>query len=279
MTSLQTSRWLFVFIAVCCGASFLAAPAQAGTKATRKNGLKQPAAGLRFSKDAKGSSGCLPCAAEAARGRRQSRAHKRVAANPPCHSKDYLDPKIRKNYRAALVDMSRARLKPKATSYWRSSADQARLHRCSLSQRCRLNHPGLYRALPPGQSIHEAGFAVDIAGVATGPRGGKRLTNNGRKIVTIMKKHGFNWPYGLRDPVHFEASPQRYGYRSVKQAIRRNQTVCEVKLAQAKSRSNQIRTGLRAQLKAGGKRLVRDKRMRLVTVSTATRRRAPKSRA
>jgi hypothetical protein len=197
----------------------------------------------------------------------------------PCHSNDYLDPKIRRHYQAALVDMKRARLKPKATSYWRSSAEQARLHRCSLSRRCRLNHPGLYRALPPGQSVHEAGFAVDIAGVATGPRGGKRLTPRGRRIVAIMNKHGFKWPYGLNDPVHFEANPRSYGYRNVKQAIKRNQTVCEVKLARDKTRSNARSRTLRAQAIAASKRMSPDKRLRIETVSTRTRRRISKSRA
>jgi len=176
--------------------------------------------------------------------------------------------------------MKRARLKPKVTSSWRSSADQARLHRCSLSQRCRLNHPGLYRALPPGQSIHEAGFAVDIAGVASGPRGAKRITPKGRRIVAIMKKHGFNWPYGLRDPVHFEANPQRYGYRSVKQAIKRNQTVCEVKLAKGRKqpRTRSI-ANARAQTNASRKRLSQGSSYRTEAVSVKTRRRNIKLKA
>jgi hypothetical protein len=284
MTSLYTLRWFVVFMAICCVASILApAGAQAVPKTAVKNGIKpkkRSASQPRDLKSPKQKAGCLPCAAEAARGRKHSRGKKAITANLPCHSKDYLDPKIRKNYHAALIDMKRARLKPKTTSYWRSSADQARLHRCSLSQRCRLNHPGLYRAMPPGQSIHEAGFAVDIAGVAAGPRGEKRLTPQGRRIVAIMKKHGFNWRYGLNDPVHFEANPQRYGYRSVKQAIKRNQTVCEVKLARAKKRGT---TGslnsLRAQARPASRSVGSEKRSRIETVSTGTRRRVAKSRA
>jgi D-alanyl-D-alanine carboxypeptidase len=284
MTSLHTSRWFVVFIAICCVASFLApAGAQAGAKTAVTNALrtkKRPASRPHDLKSARQNSGCLPCAAEAARGRKQSRGKKAVAANLPCHSKDYLDPRIRKNYQAALIDMKRARLKPKTTSYWRSSADQARLHRCSLSQRCRLNHPGLYRAMPPGQSIHEAGFAVDIDGVAAGPRGGKRLTPQGRRIVAIMKKHGFNWRYGLNDPVHFEANPQRYGYRSVKQAIKRNQTVCEMNRALAKKRgTTRSRTTLRAQATPPSRSVGPVKRLRIETVSTRARRRVAKSRA
>ena len=284
MTSLHISRWVVVSIAICCVASsFAPAGAQAIAKSAVKNGLKaknRPASQPGASKSAKRNSSCLPCAAEAARGRKQSRGKKAIAANPPCHSREYLDPKIRKNYQAALIDMKRARLKPKTTSYWRSSADQARLHRCSLSRRCRLNHPGLYRAMPPGQSVHEAGFAVDIAGVAAGPRGGKRFTPQGRRIVAIMKKHGFNWRYGLNDPVHFEANPQRYGYRSVKQAINRNQTVCEVKLARAKKRvTTRSSPALRAQAGPASRMVGLEKRARIETVSTRTRRRVAKSPA
>ena len=181
---------------------------------------------------ARASRSCAPCAAQLARKKRARTTRRtRTARSLPCHPKGHVDPKIAGNYRAAIRDMRRAGIKPKVTSAWRSSAKQAQLHRCSTSSRCRRSHPGLYRALPAGHSIHEAGFAVDIAGVATGPRGAKRLTPRGRRIVAIMKKNGFNWRYGLRDPVHFEADPRKYGYRSVKQAIRRSQTTCQVRLA------------------------------------------------
>lgn len=283
MTFLQTSRCIAVSIAVGCTASLLApASAHASGKAPgkRHSTAKQQRSARQIALSKAGqNSACAPCAA-AARASKQKRGKKTIAATLPCHSKDYLDPKIRRNYQAALVDMKRARLKPKATSYWRSSADQARLHRCSLSQRCRLNHPGLYRAMPPGQSVHEAGFAVDIAGVASGPRGGKRLTPKGRRIVAIMKKHGFNWRYGLNDPVHFEANPQQYGYRSVKQAIKRNQTVCEVKLAREQKRgATRSRVNLRAQAAPSNKRVGQERRYRTETISVKTRRRVAKSRA
>jgi len=283
MTSLQTSRWSVVFVAVLCAASLIApAGAHAGAKTPAKLSMsKQRLASRRGGlPEAKRNSGCAPCAAGAALRRKGSRGKKTVAVQLPCHSKNYLDPKIRRNYQAALVDMKRARLRPKVTSYWRSSADQARLHRCSLSQRCRLNHPGLYRAMPPGQSIHEAGFAVDIADVASGPRGAKRLTPKGRRIVAIMKKHGFNWRYGLNDPVHFEANPQRYGYRTIKQAIKRNQTVCEVKLAREKKRATtRSRVNVRAQAKPSGKRVGQEGRFHTESISVKTRRRVVKSRA
>jgi hypothetical protein len=180
---------------------------------------------------------CSACAAaEKAKKRRGSSTKKaRTAKSLPCHPKHYLDPRIAKNYKAALREMRRAGIEPRVTSVWRSSATQAQLHRCSLSSRCRRSNPGLYRALPAGTSIHEAGFAVDIAGVATGPRGAKRLTPQGRRIVAIMQKHGFKWRYGLADPVHFEADPRKHGYRSVREAIARTQTTCQVKLAKGKA--------------------------------------------
>lgn len=181
--------------------------------------------------------GCAPCAAELAKNKKGQRAKKsaKTAKNLPCHPKNYVDPKIARNYKAALRDMKRAGIKPRVTSVWRSSENQAQLHRCSLSTRCRRAHPGLYRALPAGSSIHEAGFAVDMAGIASGPRGAKRLTPKGRRIVAIMKKNGFNWRYGLADPVHFEADPRKHGYRSVRAAIARAQTTCQVKLAKNKT--------------------------------------------
>lgn len=283
MTSFDTSRWFLVFVAIGCVAG-LAAPAgvhaRVMTPVTHSSKFKRrPATHKRAPNNAKQGSLCLPCKSEGSRGRRQARGRKAFATTPPCHSKDYLDSKIRKNYRAAVLEMKRAGLNPKVTSQWRSSEYQGRLHRCSLSRRCRINHPGLYRALPPGNSIHEAGFAVDIAGVATGPRGAKRLTARGRRIVPIMKRHGFNWRYGLKDPVHFEANPERFGYRSVKQAIKRNQTVCDVKLAREKKQVRRSRGNVRAQARPASRRMGQEKRLRVVANSVKTRRPVAKSRA
>ena len=85
--------------------------------------------------------------------------------------------------------------------------------------------------------MHEAGFAVDMSGIAIGPRGAKRLTPRGRRIVAIMRKNGFNWRYGLADPAHFEIDPRNHGFRSAQQAIRRNQAQCQVRyVAKAKRR-------------------------------------------
>jgi hypothetical protein len=127
--------------------------------------------------------------------------------------------------------MKRVGIKPKITSAWRSSDEQEQIYKCTSNWRCRRAHPGLYRALPPGGSAHEAGLALDISGVAVGPRGANHLTPQGRRIVQIMTKHGFNWKYGLRDPVHFEADPAEHGYRSLQQAIHVTQTKCDAQQA------------------------------------------------
>lgn len=157
------------------------------------------------------------------------------ARNAPCHPKSYVDPKISRNLKTAVRDMKRAGINPTVTSAWRSTDKQAALYRCSQNRRCRKANPGLYRALPPGQSLHEAGFAVDISGVAAGPRGAKKITQRGRRIVGIMRKNGFQWRYGLVDPAHFEANPRRYGYRNAKQAIVISQNTCDAKILAKKS--------------------------------------------
>jgi hypothetical protein len=74
------------------------------------------------------------------------------------------------------------------------------------------------------------------------------LTTQGRQIVRIMERHGFDWKYGLADPVHFEASPREHGYRSLKQAIQVTQTRCQAgMLARAAGRA-------RGSVKRGGVR-------------------------
>jgi LAS superfamily LD-carboxypeptidase LdcB len=222
------------------GASMTARAEALKKQTTRTSGLRSSArvqTRKLTTKTGQVQNGCESCANQAARKttRRSSQKRTRLAKSVPCHPKNYVNPRIDKNYRTAIRDMNRSGIKPRVTSAWRSSATQARLHRCSLSTRCRRANPGLYRALPPGKSIHEAGFAVDIAGVATGPRGGKRITPRGKRIVAIMKKNGFNWRYGLKDPVHFEADPTKHGYRSTKEAINRTQTTCSVRLAKSRA--------------------------------------------
>jgi D-alanyl-D-alanine carboxypeptidase-like protein len=188
---------------------------------------------------------CTPCAAEAAaKSKKAGRRVSTTAKKTRCHADGYVDPTIARNYQNAMRDMKRVGIKPKVTSTWRSSEEQAQLHTCTNSKRCRLRHPGLYKALPPGQSLHEAGMAVDIAGVANGRRGDKELTPRGLKMVRIMQKNGFKWRYGLADPAHFEADPTKHGYRSAAQAIKKSQSTCQLKLlAKAKTkRSDSVRS-------------------------------------
>jgi hypothetical protein len=152
-----------------------------------------------------------------------------------CHPANYLDPTVRSNYQSALRDLRRSGVRPKVTSMWRSTSHQASLHRCSNNRKCRLRHPGLYGAKAPGTSAHEAGFAVDIGGIASGRRGAKRLTPQGRKIVRAMEKNGFAWRYGLKDPAHFEANPRRHGYRNLTQAIRYTQSRCSARVGKRRA--------------------------------------------
>lgn len=152
----------------------------------------------------------------------------------PCHPANYVDPKIVGKYSSAMRDLKRIGVQPKITSAWRSSEKQAALYKCSNSQSCRSRNPGLYYAKPPGSSAHEAGLAVDISGIAAGPRGAKRVTRNGHKIIRVMEKNGFTWRYGLKDPAHFEADPRKAGYQSLNQAIKKTQSKCSVKLTAKK---------------------------------------------
>lgn len=177
------------------------------------------------------STGCAPCAAGASSVKKGS--SRQAKARIPCHPSGYVDPHISKNLNNAIRGMKRSGITPQITSAWRSKEEQQWLYNCSNSPRCRKANPWLYSALPPGHSLHEAAFAVDISGVAAGRRGAKRITPRGRRIVRIMRQNGFQWRYGLADPAHFEANPQTYGYRTVKQAIKRSQTTCQAKLIAA----------------------------------------------
>ena len=131
-----------------------------------------------------------------------------------------LDNDARARLNAAMRDMRRRGIRPRINSAFRSHAEQRALYRCARIRRCRARR-GIYGAKRPGTSMHEAGLAVDIGGVATGRR--RRLTAKGRQMVRIMRKHGFRWRYGLNDPAHFELSPQLAGYRTEKAAIRAGQ--------------------------------------------------------
>jgi LAS superfamily LD-carboxypeptidase LdcB len=132
-----------------------------------------------------------------------------------------LDNDARARLNAAVRDMRRRGIRPRINSAFRSHAEQRALYRCARIRRCRARR-GIYGAKRPGTSMHEAGLAVDMGGVATGRRH-RRLTARGRQMVRIMRKHGFRWRYGLKDPAHFELSPQLAGYRTEKAAIRAGQ--------------------------------------------------------
>src|SRR5262245_11733577 len=131
-----------------------------------------------------------------------------------------LDNDARARLNAAVRDMRRRGIQPRINSAFRSQAEQRAIYRCARSRRCRARR-GIYGAKRPGTSMHEAGLAVDIGGVATGHR--RRLTPRGRQVVRIMRRHGFRWRYGLKDPAHFELSPRLAGYHTEKAAIKGGQ--------------------------------------------------------
>jgi LAS superfamily LD-carboxypeptidase LdcB len=132
-----------------------------------------------------------------------------------------LDNDARARLNAALREMRRRGIRPRINSAFRSRAEQRAIFRCSRSRRCRARR-GIYGAKPPGTSMHEAGLAVDIGGLTTRGRR-RRLTPKGRQVVRIMRRHGFRWRYGLKDPAHFELSPRLAGYRTEKAAIKAGQ--------------------------------------------------------
>jgi len=156
---------------------------------------------------------CLIAPAQAfARARTRALSPPRVAA---------LHPQARVKLDAAMREMRRRGLRPSVNSTFRSYAEQRSIYRCARGRRCRARR-GIYGARRPGTSLHEAGLAVDLGGVAAGRRR-RRLTPKGRQMVRIMRKHGFAWRYGLKDPAHFEVSSRRAGYRTEQAAIRAGQ--------------------------------------------------------
>src|SRR5215467_13802479 len=105
-----------------------------------------------------------------------------------------LDNDARARLNAAVRDMRRRGIRPRINSAFRSQSEQRAIYRCARSRRCRARR-GIYGAKRPGTSMHEAGLAVDLGGVAMGRR--RRLTPKGRQTVRIMRKHGFKWRYGM----------------------------------------------------------------------------------
>ncbi|MEP7273383.1 MAG: D-alanyl-D-alanine carboxypeptidase family protein [Acidobacteriota bacterium] len=143
------------------------------------------------------------------------RVHARVHARV-----HFMDDDARVRLKAAIREMNQRGIRPRVNSTFRSHAEQRSIYLCARNRRCRARR-GVYGARRPGSSMHEAGLAVDIGGVATGRRG--RLTPKGRQTVRIMRKHGFAWRYGMKDPAHFEVSPRRAGYRTEQAAIKAGQ--------------------------------------------------------
>jgi LAS superfamily LD-carboxypeptidase LdcB len=129
-----------------------------------------------------------------------------------------LHPQAQVKMNAALQEMKTIGVCPTVTSGYRSSAQQHDMYRCSHRHRCRVRR-GIYGARKPGTSLHEAGLAVDFANVAAGQKRRRHLTRDGRKIVKVMQKHGFQWRYGLQDPAHFELEPRVAGFKSARAAI------------------------------------------------------------
>src|SRR5215510_2889859 len=92
-----------------------------------------------------------------------------------------LDNDARARLNAAVRDMRRRGIRPRINSAFRSHAEQRSIYRCARSRRCRARR-GIYGAKRPGTSMHEAGLAVDIGGVAAGHHR-RRLTPKGRQMV------------------------------------------------------------------------------------------------
>lgn len=110
-------------------------------------------------------------------------------------SLDTLDPRFRVWVDWLLQQTDAAAV----SSTWRSGAQQRRLYRRSL------NGTRPFPAAPPGKSLHEAGFAVDLV---AHPAELARLGAIWRKAGGIYG--------GSADPIHFEAGPAMMGKRTTR---------------------------------------------------------------
>jgi LAS superfamily LD-carboxypeptidase LdcB len=129
-----------------------------------------------------------------------------------------LHPVTRMKLNAALEDIEDSGVAPRITSGYRSKAQQHSIYQCAQVYTCKM-HRGIFGANKPGASLHEAGLAVDLADVAHGKRHRRQLTRDGKQVVKIMQRHGFNWKYGLGDPAHFEIDPKVAGFKNQEAAI------------------------------------------------------------
>src|SRR5687767_11173389 len=76
-----------------------------------------------------------------------------------------LDNDARARLDAAVREMRRCGIQPRINSAFRTRAEQGSIYRCARNRRCRARR-GIYGAKRPGTSMHEAGLAVDLGGIA-----------------------------------------------------------------------------------------------------------------
>lgn len=81
-----------------------------------------------------------------------------------------------------------------------TSGLRTRTQQAALFARFQRGEGGLYTVLPPGRSMHERGFAIDVARLGHDPRTDAALHEVGR----AWRAAGGVWG-GEADPVHFEA--------------------------------------------------------------------------
>lgn len=84
-------------------------------------------------------------------------------------------------------------LRPRITSTYRSSADQARLYRAYLEGR------SSYPVAPPGRSTHERGRAMDL------------VAEDLPWLGEVWESWGGRWGGRFKDPIHFEVTDAMLG--------------------------------------------------------------------
>jgi hypothetical protein len=101
-----------------------------------------------------------------------------------------LNPTVRQRLILAQDELRKKGIKAHVTSGYRDSAKQAELYNAYIA-RGRTGLP----AAPPGRSKHEHGVAIDLA-----------LADEKQRAAAneVMARHGFSWPLGKKDPVHYE---------------------------------------------------------------------------
>lgn len=108
---------------------------------------------------------------------------------------------------AVLMEARARGIRVTVTSAFRTTGRQAALY----ANRASNPHP----VSPPGASLHEAGFAVDVARSA-------HAEAEWATLVDIFSRYGARWA-GPDDPVHFQWDPVALGFPSPHAAIAANQ--------------------------------------------------------